>query len=49
MSNIKKDECEMIADEIMEKLHKISSQKKIPIESLISIGVDIFTNTVKDS
>ncbi len=49
MNSIKKDECEMIADEIMNKLHKISNQKKISIESLLSIGVDIFTDTIKNS
>lgn len=49
MNNLKTDECEMIADEIMNKLHKICNQNKIPIESLLSIGVDIFTDTVKNS
>lgn len=44
-----KDECELIADEIMQKLHKVCNQRKIPIETLIGIGIDIFTDTIKNS
>ena len=48
MKKLKKDECEMIADEIIIKLHKVCNQNKIPIETLISIGVNILTDTIEN-
>lgn len=50
MNEIKnKDECEIIADEIMKKLHRICEIHNLDIESLLDIGIDIFTNTIKNS
>lgn len=44
-----KDECEIIADEIMAKLHNVCNRTQTPIEELIGIGIDIFTDTIKNS
>lgn len=44
-----KDECEKIADEIMKKLSKVCNNDKKQINKLLSIGIDIFTDSIKNS
>lgn len=44
-----KDECEIIADEIMGKLKKVCINNNITIENLLSVGINIFADTIKNS
>lgn len=44
-----KDECERIADEIMTKLCKVCNNNQNKIEELLNVGIDIFTNSIKNS
>lgn len=42
------DECEIIANSIMQKLNRTSEKSGIPIETLLYIGLDIFEKRRRD-
>lgn len=44
-----KDECERIADEIMTKLCKVCNNNQKQINELLDIGINIFTDSIKNS
>lgn len=44
-----KDECERIADEIMMKLCKVCNNNQNQINELLDIGINIFTDSIKNS
>lgn len=47
--NYEKDECERIADEIMIKLCKICNNNQNKVDELLNIGINIFTDSIKNS
>lgn len=42
------DECEIIANSIMQKLNRTSEKSGIPVETLLHIGLDIFEKRRRD-
>lgn len=42
------NECEIIANAIMQKLNKTSEKSGIPVEALLHIGLDIFEKRRRD-
>lgn len=38
------DDCLVIANEIMQKLHKVSKENDVPVNVLVNVGFDIFLN-----
>lgn len=48
-NRFEKDECERIADEIMIKLCKVCNNNQTQIDELLGIGINIFTNSIKNT
>lgn len=36
------NECEIIANEIMQKLHSVSNKNDIPVDVLLNAGINLF-------